>query len=79
MTSLPLFYRMRSTLDQWGSIMDCHNDAGQLAVNHVLSAPDLSQLILGCEIIEPMIETLWERGMTKVKPVRLMTADDLVQ
>ncbi len=62
-----------------GHIMGCQNDVGQLAVDHVLSAPDLSQLILGCEIIEPMIESLWERGLTKVKPVRLMTADDLVQ
>lgn len=30
------------------------------------------------EAIEPSVEAAYRRGQTRVKPVRLMTADDLV-
>lgn len=37
-----------------------------------------AEKMLSLEKLEPVVEVAYELGLTQVKPVRLMTADDLV-
>jgi hypothetical protein len=55
------------------------HDPGQRLVNQTLaSTKNFEAKMLSLVKIEPMIRQLHEAGLTKLKPVALMTVDDLV-